>query len=346
LNRIITYSILSILLLTSLIGRGQEFHAVARLDSNTLLIGDQVNMKLSFSLPAKAQVLWPSIKDTILGKIQVIDRTKVDTAWSADKKSMTLSQKLRLTCFDSGFYTIPPIRFYYRVLPDTTVRFEQSDLQVLTVHTLQVDTTQAFKPIKGPIKIPVSWVEYLKWIFLGLVFIAIVGFFIYYLILRKKGEPVFSLKPKIKYLPHEKALMELEKLRVKKLWQTGKVKEYYTELTDILRRYIEDRFGMMALESTTAEILEELSRKAYFPSETRIKLGILLSSADLVKFAKQVPTPDDNETSMNEAVYFITSSFPLQDQILPESGQETTGLTHGGTESPESKNQKTIQKVN
>ena len=305
--------------------RGEGFHAMAKLDSNTVLIGDQISMKLSFSFPSKAQVLWPSIKDTILGNILVIDRTKVDTTWSADKKSIVLSQKLRLTCFDSGFYTIPPIRFYYRVLPDTTVRFEQTDLQVLTVHTLAVDTTLAIKPIKGPVRIPVSWIEYLKWILTGLVFLAIVGFFIYYYLIRKKGEPVFMLRPKVKYLPHERALMELEKLRVKKLWQSGKMKEYHTELTDILRKYIEDRFHLAAMESTTAEILEDLTALTFFPMESWTNLGGILSVADLVKFAKYVPTQDDNEKSMEEAIGFVNSTFAIPDQ--PEHEKEQAIVT-------------------
>ena len=340
------YVFLLILLIPVVFSRGQEFHATAKLDSNVMLIGDQVNMRLSFSFPSRAQVLWPSIKDTILGNILVIDRSNIDTTWSADKKNIILSQSLRMTCFDSGFYTIPPIRFYYRVLPDTTVRFEQTDLQTLMVHTVAVDTTQAIKPIKGPVKIPVSWTEYLRWILIGLVFLSIVGFFIYYFLIRKKGEPVFMLRPKVRYLPHEQALMELEKLRVKKLWQAGKMKEYHTELTDILRKYIEDRFHLMAMESTTAEILGDLEALAFFPAESRIKLGGILSLADLVKFAKYVPAPGDNEKSMEEAVGFINTTFAIPDQPRPEKEQVVDGSTPGMVQAgQESISQQTIQKM-
>ncbi len=304
-----TYYFLFLLLVSGTIAWGQGYRATAKLEPNSILIGDQVNLSLNFSFPSGTQVVWPSIKDTILGNIQVISRTKVDTSWFPDKKNLQLTQKLRLTCFDSGFYTIPPIRFYYRNLPDTTIRFEQTEIQILTVHTLAVDTTLAIKPIKGPVKIPFSILEYLPWIIAGMLFLAIAGFLLYYLIRRRKGEPIFLLRPSVKYQPHEWALMELEKLRTKKLWQAGKMKEYHTELTDILRKYIEDRFRLMAMESTTGEILEDLEEKTGIRKECRTTLGKILSMADLVKFAKYLPLQEDHEQSMENAVDFINKTF-------------------------------------
>jgi hypothetical protein len=296
----------------------QGYKASADLNPGVMLIGDQANLKLSFSFPSGTQVVWPSIKDTILGNILVIDRTKVDSAWSADKKTLHLSQNLRLTCFDSGFYTIPPIRFYYRNLPDTTIRFEQTGMQVLTVHTVSVDTTLAIKPIKGPVKVPFSILEYLSWIIAGILFIAIAGFLLYYFIRRRKGEPIFVLRPGVKYQPHEWALMELEKLRVKKLWQAGKTKEYHTELTEILRKYIEDRFHVMALESTSGEILEDLEKKTGIQADSRKSLGEILSMADLVKFAKYMPLAEDHERSMEYAVDFVNKTHATPDIREPE----------------------------
>ena len=310
------YCLLFLLLISGTIAWGQGYKATAQLEPNVILIGDQLNLSLKFSFPSGTQVVWPSIKDTILGNIQVISRTNVDTSWSADKKNLQLSQKLRLTCFDSGFYTIPPIRFYYRNLPDTTIRFEQTEIQILTVHTLAVDTTLAIKPIKGPVKIPFSILEYLPWIVAGLLFLIIAFFLLYYLIRRRKGEPIFLLRPSVKYQPHEWALMELEKLRLKKLWQAGKMKEYHTELTDILRKYIEDRFHLMAMESTTGEILEDLEEKTGIPKEYRTTLGDILSMADLVKFAKYMPLPEDHEQSMEDAVDFINKTYTTPEILV------------------------------
>ena len=342
-----TYSLLILLLGTINIASGQGYKASADLYPGTILIGDQVTLNLSFSLPAGTQVVWPSIKDTILGNIQVINRTKVDTAWSADKKNLQLTQKLRLTCFDSGFYTIPPIRFYYRNLPDTTIRFEQTEIQILTVHTLAVDTTLAIKPIKGPVKIPFSILEYLPWIFAGMLFLAIAGFLIFYLIRRRKGEPIFLLRPGVKYQPHEWALMELEKLRVKKLWQAGKMKEYHTELTDILRKYIENRFHLMAMESTTGEILEDLEDKTSIQKEYRKTLGKILVMADLVKFAKYLPLPEDHEQSIEYAVDFINKTYitpGVQEQ--EENPIARSGITQKNSKERETMNEPVTKKMN
>jgi len=322
------------LLISSTFTFGQGYKVTATLTPHTILIGDQVDLSLGFSFPKGTQVIWPTIQDTILGTIQVINRSKIDTSFSPDKKTVQLTQKLRLTCFDSGFYTIPPIRFFYRNLPDTTVRSEQTEIQVLTVHTLSVDTTQAIKPIKGPVKITFSLMDYLPWIIAGLLFLGIAGFLIFYYFKRKKGEPIFVLRPAVKYQPHEWALMELEKLRVKKLWQAGKIKDYHTEITDILRKYIEDRFHLMAMESTTAEILEDIENKTLVLKEYREILDKTLSMADLVKFAKYLPLPEEHEKSMDYAIDFINSTnstpdFPLQNE---NAGREGSVIKSNGNE--------------
>jgi hypothetical protein len=129
----------------------------------------------------------------------------------------------------------------------------------------------------------------------------------------------------VKYQPHEWALMELEKLRVKKLWQAGKIKDYHTEITDILRKYIEDRFHLMAMESTTAEILEDIENKTLVLKEYREILDKTLSMADLVKFAKYLPLPEEHEKSMDYAIDFINSTnstpdFPLQNENAGSEG--------------------------
>jgi len=180
---------------------------------------------------------------------------------------LTLHQTVRITSFDSGMYTIPPIRFYFRELPDTTLHFSQTESLILNVHTVKVDTTQAIKPIKGPMKIPITFRELLPWIVLVILLALIVWFVIYYLKKRKKAEPIFQLKPRIILQPYEIALAELEKLRAKKLWQSGKIKEYHTEVTEIIRRYVEDRFRIMALESTTGEIIVDLSGRPELPAK-------------------------------------------------------------------------------
>ena len=346
MNILKTYSILLILLVGGNLSWGQAYKASASLSPHTILIGDQVDMNLSFSVPKGTQVIWPTIQDTILGNIRVIGRSKIDTAWSADKQNLQMSQKLRLTCFDSGFYTIPPIHFFYRNLPDTTIRSEQTGLQVLTVHTLAVDTTQAIKPIKGPVKVGFSILDYLAWIIAGFLFIAIAGFLIWYYFKRKKGEPIFVFRPAVKYQPHEWALMELEKLRVKKLWQEGKIKDYHTELTDILRKYIEDRFHLMAMESTTGEILDDLEEKTLVPKDPREILSRILTMADLVKFAKYLPLPDEHEQSMEYAIDFINKTHTTAEVPSGEKAVSGSAEITGDNKDLETINEPVTNKMN
>jgi hypothetical protein len=248
------------------------------------------------------------LPDTILGNITVIGRGKIDTVYSGDKNTVTYSQDLNITCFDSGFYTIPSIPFRYRLLPDTNSLVTTTTMMLLAVHTVKVDTTQAIKPIIGPMKIPLSFREMLPWILGAILLLLVAAGVIWFIRKRRKNEPLIRLKPVVVLLPHERALQELEKLRIKKLWQAGRIKDYHSELTDILRKYIEDRFGVQALEQTTAEIMESLVSHAEINHTSLDKLGGLLMLADMVKFAKVQPLAVENERSMGEGIEFINET--------------------------------------
>ena len=311
-----------LLILFCLAGSGtgycQAIRAETKLDTNAMLIGDQVGLNLGFSVPKDYILKWPDIPDTILGHLQVIARGKIDTSLSPDKKVIFWHQKVILTSFDSGFFAIPPIRFYYKVPYDSTNRFEQAQTLFLKVNSIAVDTTKEIKPIKGPLHVPLSFREILPWILLGLLVLA-VGYTIYYIIRkRKRSEPIFNIRPKIRLSPHEVALMEFEKLRVRKLWQAGKVKEYHSELTDILRKYIEDRFRNKALESTTFEILEDLKDKPEIEAASLSSLGQILSLADMIKFAKQQALASENEESLVNAIGFVNSTIPKDKEVTEE----------------------------
>jgi hypothetical protein len=299
------------LLLLAMLGTvsGQQPEVSARLDTGAMLIGDHVGLTLKYTGPAASQVVWPFLPDTILGNISVIGRGKIDTALSADKRSVTLTQQLNLTCYDSGFYTFPQIPFPYRVLPDTTNYEVMTELMMLAVHTVRVDTTQAIKPIAGPLRVPISFREILPWILIGLAAALVIAGVIWYIRKQRKKEPILSLRPRVVIPPHEQALRDMEALRLKKLWQSGKVKEYHSELTEILRRYIETGFRVPALEQTTAEILDGLVHDTGIPRQALDRLGNLLLLADLVKFAKVQPLAAENEKSFTDGVEFVNETI-------------------------------------
>lgn len=321
------------MLILLLLGRpsfSQEIKVNAKLDTGAMLIGDHVGLKLRFEGPSGSHVIWPAFNDTILGNIIVIGRSKIDSSFSKDRKSLTLTQELNLTCFDTGFYTIPQIPFRYRIFPDTTLQTASTGLSLLMVHTVKVDTTNVIKPIKGPLNIPITFLEVLPYILIALAALTIVLLIIWYVRRRKKNEPLIRLRPKVKLLPHEKALQNLEKLRTRKLWQQGNVKEYHSELTDILRTYIEEGFGVPAMESTTSEIVASLRDRGEFAKPVIEKLDEVLQTADMVKFAKSLPGPQENENALNKGIEIVNQTVrPVvernQDGAVSQISQKPQG---------------------
>jgi len=304
----IKYIILFILMVPVIRLDAQEPVVSATLDTNHLLIGDQIHLRLSFTGQSGIQVLWPVIPDTFMKNIEVLDLSPLDTVTDPAKQTTTYSQDILLTSFDTGFYIVPSVSFCFRKLPDTTLYSAGTRNHFFAVHTVAVDTTKPIKPIKGPLRAPLTFREVLPWLLLATAGIGFITLLIYYLKKRKKKEPLIRLRPRVVLKPHEIALSELEKLRVKKLWQQGKIKEYFSELTDILRKYIEDSYGFMALESTTREILDGLHGKDEMKNGNLELLGEVLVLADLVKFARERPPAGINEECLEKGIRFVNNS--------------------------------------
>jgi hypothetical protein len=292
-----------------------QTEALVSLDTNTILVGDQTNLHLSFTGPKGIEVQWPKLNDTIISEIEILEKSKIDTSYSKDKSQIILRLNLKITSFDSGFYAIPPFRFDYKNPGDQLVQYTESQAILLNVHTVPVDTAQDIRDIKKPIAAPFTFREALPWI-IALLLLAGAGYFIfYYLKKRKKAEPVFRAPVKIKIPPHQVALDALENLRNKKLWQTGQVKEYHTELTDIIRDYIFGKFNIHAPELTSDEILNALNYTAT-DQEARQKLNQTFVVADLVKFAKMQPLPMEHDASLTNAIEFVKATMFLGDKAF------------------------------
>ena len=310
-------------MLTGQMAWAQQVKTIAKIDTNSILIGDQVRLKLSFTLPANYKALWTPFSDSIVGKIEIINKSKIDTAYSKDKSQKTLTQSLTITSFDSGFYNIPPFRFAYHKPNDTTLFYLESNPLMLNVLTVSVDTTKTFKDIKAPLGIPITFKELLPWIGGSLAIILLVLFLIYYFNKRKKSEPLLRFPHKPPQPPHVVALEALEKIRKSKLWQSGNIKQYHTELTDILRKYIVDRFNINAIEMTTDEILESFSGIT-LPNELVDELTQILQLADLVKFAKEEPLPVHHDQSLNFAIDFVKETIPVEENKKESHVKENT----------------------
>ena len=292
-----------------------QTEATISLDTNTILVGDQINLHLTITAPKGTIIEWPKINDTIISEIEVLEKLKVDTSFSKDKSKIILHQTLKITSFDSGYYAIPPFRFNYKNPGDQLVQHTETQAILLSVHTVPVDTSKEIRDIKEPIRAPFTFREALPWIIALLLLAGSVYFVMYYLKKRKKAEPVFRMPVKIKLPAHQLALDALEALRNKKLWQSGQVKEYHTELTDIIRDYILNKFTIHAPELTSDEILNALNFTATDP-EARKKLNQAFAVADLVKFAKMQPLPMEHDASLNNAIDFVKATMFIGNQAV------------------------------
>jgi hypothetical protein len=277
----------------------------ATLDTNQIRIGEQFRLNLSAVPGPGSFIAFPVIPDTLNG-LEVVERGKVDTLQSTPGGPLTLRQQLVLTCFDSGYYVIEPFVFTSGN-PDGSTDSLLTEAQLIAVKTIPVDTTKAFKDIKPVMSPPFDWRELLPWLWVLLIvlFLILTGRWLYKRYRRKgRQEPVVT-KPTRP--AHEIAFEALEKLEKEKLWQQGYYKEYHIRLTDILRGYIEQRFGVASQESTTDETLIGI-RSHLTDAQELAKLEQILRLADLVKFAKAIPILTENEQALTDARSFITAT--------------------------------------
>ena len=268
------------------------------LDSNVVLIGDHISLDITVMVPEKSQLQWHSL-DSAYANIEILNQSSIDTV-KLDGH-ITYHQKINLIPFDSGFYALEPIEF--PMLNDGEWDTIRSNALALKVETIPVDTTKAIMPIKPPIDIPWHWKDALPYAYGFLGFAALIGL-IFWLLKRKRETPTENQKPVDNRLPHEIALEKLSGLEGAKLWQQRKIKDYYVNLTYILREYIENRFETDALESTTDEILASL-KEVPVKATLKERLKNILNWADLVKFAKASPTDDLHTDAMKTVKRFV-----------------------------------------
>jgi hypothetical protein len=301
---------------------GQQVMVSAHLDSSNIRIGEQVHLHIIAAYDAQKgliKIQWPAINDSLISKVKVVSKSKIDTIItdSTHPSRQEQRQDILITSFDSGYYAIPPFTF---IVNGDTANPQQTEPVMLQVHTVSVDTTKGIKDIKAPYTAPWSIYEILPWIGIGAAALLVIVLIIYFVVKqmkKKKPEPIVYIPP---VDPHVKALNALEELKLKKLWQEGKIKEYHSTLTDILRIYIDDRFRINAPEMITSEIVQAM-RRIDISAELKMKLQQTLILSDLVKFAKEQPLPHENENSLTNAIEFVKGTIPEAQPVqnLPPS---------------------------
>jgi hypothetical protein len=289
----------------------------ARLDTNSIRIGEQIRLDLSVVVPVDARVQFPAIGDTLPG-MEVVRRDPQDTLHGQDGKNVTYRQRFYLTRFDTGYVVIEPFQFIVADPASGRIDSLSTEAQLVSVRTVPVDTSRGFKDIKPILDVPFTWRDALPYA-AGLLLAALIAYFVYRYLRRRKHQPAAAPKVVRPSVPaHVRALEALDRIEAEKLWQQGRIKDYYTQVTDVLRIFLEERFGISAPEMTSDELLERMRRKVTDTRSMELLRSVLVL-ADLVKFAKAHPLPDEHEQLIRECREIIHLNRPLTAGDVTES---------------------------
>ena len=274
-----------------------------KIDSAAILIGEQTVLHLTVTADKDKEIQLLIPRDTLMTGVEVLEVPKADSSF-IDNNRLLIKQDLLVTSFDSSLYLLPP----FKVVDGTdTIYSNQVALKVSTI-PVNVDKPKEFFDIKDVWKPPFVLADYYPWIF-GMLLVLFLICVAAYVIkrMRNRQSIIPFKKPEPKLPPHEQAIKELDDIKQQKLWQQGLNKEYYTLITDTLRRYIVERFGLNAMEMTSGEILD-LIRKHTDAVSVYDNLKQIMELADFVKFAKWTPLPDENDLSMMNAYLFVNQT--------------------------------------
>lgn len=283
---------------------GQDVNVTSSFDSTSIYVGDQINFTITVEQPSGLRLTLPFYKDTLCKKIEILSGPVVDSSMIAGGR-IKISEKYLVTSYDSGFYQIPPV--YAEAKNDAGLkRFysDYSNLHVTRVNIAPADTSLKIFDIIKPYRAPVTIGEIVPWVLI----LILLGVFTWVAIrfIRKLKKNKAGVEKVVNPDPaHVIAFRELEKLMNEELWQKGEIKAYYTRLTEILRQYLENRFNVFSLELTTAETLEALVKTGFKKDGIYNQLKIVLTGADLVKFAKYKPEPEENKLHFKNSWDFI-----------------------------------------
>ncbi|NOY06820.1 MAG: protein BatD [Chlorobi bacterium] len=287
----------------------QSLDVSAKLDSSHILIGDWFTLTLTAKGSA-SEITFPSPVDT-LGPFEVVE------TGDTKKEGGVLTRTYVLTAFDTGRIHLRGIPVQYRVPGDTGVAVAYSNPVSIQVSGVEIDTTKSFRDIKEVLHVPLTIWDYLLYTGI-LLLLALLAWLVYrwYRRRNQEGEEEHVAEPVRP--PDLVALEKLRELRERHLWEHGHVKEYQSALSEILREYIENRFDIPALESTTGELLDYLQRLGvarFLQDEARQMLYV----SDMTKFAKYKPAPDEHRKGLSVCLHFVEETRPRVTAVEEET---------------------------
>lgn len=296
----------------------------AAIDSIEMLIGEQVHVTVTASMKEGAKVEFPVFKPTqqLIPGVEVLKSQELGVKGS-DNGYVNRSVVYTLTSFDDTLYYLPPF-----VVKVDGKPYESKSL-ALKVLGIEVDTTHV-EQFFGPKDVqdnPFQWSDWSLMFWLSVAALLLMAI-VYYLYLRlRDNKPIITRIRIVKrLLPHQKAMKEIEQIKADKMQNSENPKEYYTRLTETLRKYIEDRYGFRAMEMTSSEIIERLEKALNDDKNAadtmKAELKQLFTTADLVKFAKYSTMINENDANLVSAIDFINQTklenVPTEEAVKPE----------------------------
>lgn len=272
-----------------------------KIDVADIMIGEQTMLRLSVTTDKDKPVLVPLPGEKLMEGVEVLRIMPPDTA-DIKNNRITINYDLVITSFDSSLYLLPP---FVAIDGRDTLYSNQVALKVSSPD-VNLENPEEYFDIKQVWRPPFVLADYYPLIY-GVLFtlflICVIGYFIQRM--RNRSETGAKADEGPKLPPHEQAFLELKQIREQKLWQQGRNKEYYTEITDTLKRYITARYGTSVLEKTSGEIFDVIRNEEPGRKEIHDPLKQILQLADFVKFAKMHPLPDENDITMVNANVFV-----------------------------------------
>lgn len=293
-------------------------------ERDSVLIADQLLYGFELKqVEEGTRFVLPEWKNDERGGVQAISPWIVDTVKVRKQKKgmprlLDIRGSLKITSFDEGVYDLPPI-MVGRLAKDGVIDTLVFDPVRLEVKTMPVDTA-TFVPhdIKGQIRYPLTFEEVFPWIVAFWILAVIVIVAVCLIIIHKrKDDPAYVRKDPA----HIVALRELDKFRGSRMWVPEKQKAFYSGVTDALREYISSRYGVSAMEMTTAEIFADM-KNSDVPKELLSEVQDLFERADFVKFAKYVASDEDNASVLPLAVRFVTETYQTEVEEESEASKD------------------------
>ncbi len=287
----------------------------ASIDSTTLMLGDQTDLHLQVTQDASERVSMPVFGEQLQDGIEIVDKTIVDTVTLPDGR-LQLNQFLTLTSFKDSLFAIEPI-----AVASGEDTFWTESMALNVIQPFEVDSSLAITDIKDIEKAPIWWWGIIRWILLAIGLIGLgIGLYFLWRWYEKHRKPAEeAINPELLRPADEVALEKLDEIKATKIWKDGKVKEYQTDLTDVVREYIGRRFDVHSTEKTSDETLQAM--KPLIEKDLFDRLKNMLQLADLVKFAKWHTTPEENEQGLKTAYDFVLET-KVSDEADGSDGSE------------------------